>query len=176
MHNRLFWRSAFLVSALAGCSTQDSTTAPAAAALRPSLQSSLASAHATPPFNNEIILRGDGDGFGLVKFRQPKDADRIVYLDTWVRDLAPNTAYLLQRAVDANVNDDCTGTAWLTLGMGLTPQALVTDDRGTAREALFRNLGATPVGTRFDIHFRVINAATSAVVLSSGCYQFVVSQ
>ena len=43
----------------------------------------------TPPFNDEIILRdvtGAG-GFGHVAFRQPKDADRIVYLDTWVRDL-----------------------------------------------------------------------------------------
>jgi hypothetical protein len=174
MHNRLFWRSAFILFAVAGCATQDATTAPSAAARRPSLQSSLSWGPETPPFNNEIVLRGDG--FGLVKFRQPNDADRIVYLDTWVRGLAPNTAYLLQRAVDTNVNDDCTGTAWLTLGKGPTPQALVTDDRGTAREALFRNLGATPLGSKFDIHFRVINAATSAVVLESGCYQFVVSQ
>src|SRR2546428_697540 len=49
----------------------------------------------TPPFNDEIILRdvGDGNGFGHVKFRQPNDGDRIVYLDTWVRDLKPNTTY-----------------------------------------------------------------------------------
>jgi hypothetical protein len=32
------------------------------------------------------------------------------------------------------------------------------------------------VGNEFDIQFRVINAATSAVVLKSDCYQFVVSQ
>src|SRR6266550_6491318 len=54
----------------------------------------------TPPFNDEVILRdatGNG-GFGHVKFRQPNDADRIVNLDTWVRDLAPNAAYRLQRA------------------------------------------------------------------------------
>ena len=42
----------------------------------------------TPHFNLEVVLRGEG--FGLVKFRQPNDADRTVYLDTWVRDLAPN--------------------------------------------------------------------------------------
>ena len=56
----------------------------------------------TPPFNNEIILRdpSGGSAFGHVKFRQPNDADLIVYLDTWVRDLAPNTSYRLQRAVD----------------------------------------------------------------------------
>src|SRR3989449_783467 len=62
----------------------------------------------TPPFNNEIILRdvtGNG-GFGHVKFRQPNDADRIVYLDTWVRDLQPNTGYQLQRATDANVRSE----------------------------------------------------------------------
>jgi len=131
----------------------------------------------TPPFNNEIILRdvtGNG-GFGHVKFRQPNDADRIVYLDTWVRDLQPNTGYQLQRATDANVNDDCTGTNWLTLGMGAVPQSITTDSRGTGQAALFRNLAAFPVGSTFDIHFRVIDAG-GAVVLESSCYQFVVTQ
>src|SRR2546421_6144331 len=114
---------------------------------------------ATPPFNNEIILRdvtGAG-GFGHVKFRQPKDDNLIVYLDTWVRDLAPSASYRLQRAVDTNINDDCTGTAWLTLGQGLTPQAIVTDERGTGRAALSRILSASSLGTEFDIHFRVID-------------------
>jgi len=132
---------------------------------------------ATPPFNNEIILRdatGAG-GFGHVKFRQPKDGDVIVYLDTWVRDLAPNASYRLQRAVDTNVNDDCTGTAWLTLGEGPTPRAIVTDDQGTGRAPLWRTLPASLLGTEFDIHFRVIDA-TGAVVLESACYQYVVSQ
>jgi len=131
----------------------------------------------TPPFNNEIILRdvtGNG-GFGHVTFRQPNDADRIVYLDTWVRDLQPNTGYQLQRATDANVNDDCTGTNWLTLGMGAVPQSITTDSRGTGQAALFRNLAAFAVGSTFDIHFRVIDAG-GAVVLESSCYQFVVTQ
>src|SRR2546422_11497029 len=131
----------------------------------------------TPPFNNEIILRdvtGNG-GFGHVKFRQPNDADRIVYLDTWVRDLQPNTGYQLQRATDANVNDDCTGTNWLTLGMGAVPQSITTDSRGTGQAALFRNLAAFAVGSTFDIHFRWIDAG-GAVVLESSCYQFVVTQ
>lgn len=127
----------------------------------------------TPNFNLEVVLRGDG--FGLVKFRQPNDADKIVYLDTWVHDLAPNTSYLLQRAVDTNVDDDCTSTRWLTLGKGLQPQAITTDASGTGREQLFRNLAAFPVGSRFDIHFRVIDAATGAVVLTSRCYQFTIS-
>ena len=131
---------------------------------------------ATPPFNIEVILRdpSGGNAFGHVKFRQPKDADLIVNLDTWVRDLAPNTSYRLQRAVDANVNDDCTSATWLTLGRGTTPQTIVTDDRGTGRAALWRTLST--VGNEFDIQFRVIDATTSAVVLKSACYQFVVSQ
>jgi len=130
-----------------------------------------------PPFNNEIILRDvtGNRGFGHVKFRQPNDADRIVYLDTWVRDLQPNTGYQLQRATDANVNDDCTGTNWLTLGMGAVPQSITTDSRGTGQAALFRNLAAFAVGSTFDIHFRVIDAG-GAVVLESSCYQFVVTQ
>lgn len=130
----------------------------------------------TPPFNNEIILRDvtGGRGFGHVKFRQPNDDNLTVHLDTWVRDLAPNASYRLQRAVDTNINDDCTSTAWLTLGMGATPQAIVTDDRGTGRAALFRTL-TSPLGAEFDIHFRVIDAA-GAVVLESACYQFVVTQ
>ena len=127
----------------------------------------------TPNFNLEVILRGQG--FGLVKFRQPNDADLIIHLDTWVRDLAPNTSYVLQRAVDTNLDGVCTSTGWLTLGKGTTPQAIVTDERGTGRADLFRNVAAFPVGSRFDIHFRVIEVATAAVVLESECYQFAVS-
>lgn len=166
--------TAFVVCLLAGCAAPDTATAPASPIRRFTLESAQSWGPETPPFNDEIILRGDG--FGLVKFRQPNDGDRIVYLDTWLRGLAPNTAYALQRAVDTNVNDDCTGTAWLTLGKGTTAQSITTDDRGTGREELFRNLGAFPVGARFDIHFRVIDVATSAVVLSSECYQFTVTQ
>ena len=135
---------------------------------------------ATPNFNLQVILRpvegGPDNGFGLVKFRQPKDAVKIVDLDVWVRDLVPNHSYYLQRATDSNVNDDCTGTNWLTLGRGTVPEAIATDATGTGRADLFRNLAAFPLGSRFDIHFRVIDAVTGAVVLESACYQFTVSQ
>lgn len=135
---------------------------------------------ATPNFNLEVILRpvaGATDGgFGLVKFRQPKDADKIVYLDLWVRDLAASHSYYLQRATDSIVNDDCTGMNWMTLGQGLVAQAITTDESGTGRADLFRSLAAFQLGTRFDIHFRVIDAVTSAVVLESACYQYTVSQ
>ena len=135
---------------------------------------------ATPNFNLEVILRpvagGPDNGFGLMKFRQPKDTDKIVYLDVWVRDLAATHSYLLQRATDTNVNDECNGTNWLTLGRGSVAQAITTDERGTGRADLFRSLAAVQLGTQFDIHFRVIDAATSAVVLESACYRFTVSQ
>jgi hypothetical protein len=131
----------------------------------------------TPNFNLEVILRpsGAGSGFGHVKFRQPNDADKIVYLDTWVRDLAPNHSYLLQRAVDTNVDGNCKGSAWLTLGQGMTPRAISTNDRGTGSAPLFRDLAPLPVGAARDIHFRVVDAGTLAPVLESACYQFTVS-
>ena len=128
----------------------------------------------TPNFNLEVVLRGEG--FGHVKFRQPNDEASIINLDVWVRDLAPNTSYLLQRAVDPIIDDDCTSTAWLTLGKGAVPQSITTDENGTGRESLFRDLGAFPPGSEFDIHFRVIEQATSIVVLTSKCYQFTISQ
>ena len=149
-----------------------------AAALVPAAQAGPPWGPETPPFNIEVILRdvGGGPGFGHVKFRQPNDADKIVYLDTWVRDLAPNHGYLLQRAVDTTLDGECTSTAWLTLGKGLAPQTITTDDRGTGRELLFRNLAALATGAQFDIHFRVIDAVTGARVLASECYRFTVSQ
>lgn len=139
---------------------------------RPAL---LAWGPATPNFNLEVVLHPTGSaGFGLVKFRQPKDDVFVVELDTWVRDLAPNSAYRLQRAVDLLVDDDCSSSDWLTLGQGLTPFAIVTDDKGTGRAALWRGVPALP-GTEFDIHFRIIDDATGRVVLESGCYQYIIS-
>jgi hypothetical protein len=131
----------------------------------------------TPNFNLEVILRdiSGGSGFGLVKFRQPNDDQFVVNLDTWVRDLAPNTSYRLQRAVDTTLDRVCTSTAWLTLGKGLTPQAITTDATGSAREDLWRAVPATP-GVTFDIHFQVIEDISGAVVLQSDCYQYTVSQ
>lgn len=175
---------------LAGCAPNDAPTAPAAPARTPSLERAQSRELESPPFNLDIVLRSDGsnagldeigdherkrgDGSGSVKFRQLDDGTRIVHLDTRLRDLAPNTAYALQRAVDTNVNHECTGSAWLTLGKGSTPQTITTDSRGWGREELFRDLSKFPVGATFDIHFRVINTITSAVVLTSECYQFTV--
>ena len=136
--------------------------------------SSPASSAATavqPHFNLEVILRGDG--FGLVNLRQEKDPTQdILYMDVWVRDLLPNTSYDLQRAVDAPRDGVCTGTNWLTMGQGTTPQPILTDGTGTGRAALWRAVPATAVGS--DIHFRVLQTGTSNIPLHSGCYPLLV--
>jgi hypothetical protein len=127
-----------------------------------------------PIFNLEVILRPStaAGGFGHVKFRQANDDATRIDLGVWVRDLTPSTHYLLQRAVDPVVDDNCTSTSWLTLGEGIVPQDIFTDDRGTAKQDLFRVV-ANPVGTAFDIHFRVVTTA-GVPVLTSDCYQYYV--
>ena len=163
-----------LLLASGACSNSPESQLPTPPRVVPATASSgVAWGPETPNFNLEVILRGDG--FGHVKFRQPNDDEKVVYLDTWVRGLAPNRRYLLQRAVDTVIDDDCTSSAWLTLGKGAAPQSIDTDDRGTGTAELFRSLAAVPEGATFDIHFRVIASITSAVVLESGCYQFTVS-
>jgi hypothetical protein len=130
----------------------------------------------TPNFNLEAVLRpaegGPDNGFGLVKFRQPNDANTTIYLDVWVRDLLPNRTYYVQRAVDTTVDDDCTGSNWTMPTLG----TITTDDTGTGRAALVRPLPASFLGREFDIHFRVAETETATSgVLQSGCYQFTVS-
>jgi hypothetical protein len=169
---------------VAGCSQMDQSMSPTAPTSASSVTSSSLGSNGTatvgpqsngaqPPFNLEAILRGDG--FGLVKFRQKKDAtENIIDLDVSVRDLLPDTNYSLQRAVDTTLDGICTGTNWLTLGQGLTPHPIVTDDSGSGRASLWRDLSSLPPGTTFDIHFRVIQEGTTNVPLHSDCYRFVV--
>jgi len=126
-----------------------------------------------PPFNLEAILRGNEEQSGFIKFRQDSGAAKIVTLDTRVRNLEPNHEYLLQRAVDV-FDGICTSTTWLTLGKGLTPQSILTNDEGNGREILWRNVSAIPSGTKFDIHFRLVDAAGMTLVLNSDCYAYMV--
>lgn len=153
--------------------------ATSAAAASASAQASVgASWGPEPPRRNlQAVLRptaiGPDQGFGLIKFRQPKDDDTIIYLDVWVRDLLPNRTYYVQRAVDTTVDDDCTGSNWTMPTLG----TITTDDGGTGRAALSRPLPVSLLGMEFDIHFRVAETETAtAGVLESACYQYTVSQ
>lgn len=150
--------------------------AAAVAALTLLLVPALAGADVKRPTPNFVaFLREPGggplDGFGLLVFRQPADADVIAFLDVYVARLARNHDYFLQRAVDPLVDGNCTGTNWLTLGHGPVPAAVTTDGKGTGRAFLWRELSGV-LGQELDIHFRLIDAHTSGVVLESGCKQF----
>jgi hypothetical protein len=135
-----------------------------------------------PPYYNldATLLPATGkeaigkNGAGLIKFRQDPDTARIITLDTWLFHLQPNHSYLLQRAVDPIANGSCSSTVWLTLGKGLVPQSIVTDDKGNGHEELFRNITAIARGTQFWIHFQILDEATLMPVLTSDCYQYTV--
>ncbi|MEO6219502.1 MAG: hypothetical protein ABIO81_03675 [Ginsengibacter sp.] len=125
-------------------------------------------------YNLEVNLKGEGNRSGHIHFRQDRDAAKIITLDIKVHHLKPNHEYLLQRAVDTNLDGNCTSTSWLTLGHGLLAQAIVTNDKGNGTEVLWRDVSMVASGSNFDIHFRVIDATTNAVVLTSDCYQYTV--
>jgi len=128
-------------------------------------------------YNFDATLFGGGEKgvfkSGLIKFRQNADTARIVDLDTYVINLEPNHSYLLQRAVNPIADTTgCSSTAWLTLGLGLQPQAIHTNSAGEAHIELWRDLTAVARGTSFHIHFQVVDSATLTPVLASDCHDF----
>src|SRR5437870_3212580 len=84
--SRLILTSAVAL-ALGACSDPQRSPTELAATGGPAFDATQPWGPETPNFNLEVVLRGDG--FGLGKFRQPNDADKIVYLDTWVADPLP---------------------------------------------------------------------------------------
>ena len=127
-------------------------------------------------YNLEVVLQGDGNQSGHIHFRQDRDAAKIITLTTKLHNLLPNHEYQLQRAVDPiNVVDgNCSSSNWLTLGLGLTPQSILTDDKGDGEQELWRDVTAVASGATFDIHFQIIDASSKSVVLTSNCYQYTV--
>jgi hypothetical protein len=134
------------------------------------------------PYNLDVKLYSSetvkfdskSSGFGFIKFRQDPNVPLTITLDTWVFNLAPDHDYLLQRAVNPITDNDCTSTAWLTLGKGLVSQPIHTDDFGNGMENLFRNVPASSEGTTYRIHFQIIDAVSLATVLTSDCDQYTV--
>lgn len=173
MRKQLFYGVLFLLPVCLNfsCQKENIQKQEEAIAVTPSQQNQRS---AQSSYNLEVVLRGDGNQSGHIHFRQDKDAAKIITLDIKVHHLEPNHNYLLQRAVDTNLDGNCTGTAWLTLGKGLQPQSILTDEKGNGSEELWRNVTMIPSGTTFDIHFRVIDAVTMEVVLTSDCYQYTV--
>lgn len=131
---------------------------------------------AADSYNFDVDLFGENERKGSIRFRQDADAPKIITLYTKIQNLLPNHAYLLQRAVDMiNVVDgNCTSTTWLTLGLGLSAQSIMTDNEGNGHELLWRDVSSIPSGSSFDIHFQVIDAVSHEVVLTSSCYQYTV--
>lgn len=126
------------------------------------------------PYNLDITLKGTGNVKGTIMFRQDPDTAKIITLDTKIEQLQPNHEYLLQRAVDTQIDGICTGTVWLTLGKGLATRSIFTNPYGKGSEELWRDISAIPSGSVFDIHFQVVDAANMAAVLKSDCYQYTV--
>jgi len=126
------------------------------------------------PFNLDIDLVGAENSDGTIKFRQDPDPEKIITLDVKIHHLQANHEYQLQRAVDQTIDGNCTGTAWLTLGLGLTPQSIFTNGGGNGKQELWRDVSVAPTGAVFDIHFRIIDAIDGSIVMTSGCYQYTV--
>jgi len=137
---------------------------------------SAAAAIGESSYNLEVVLQGDGNQSGHIHFRQDRDDAKIITLFTKLHNLLPDHEYQLQRAVDPiNVVDgNCSSSNWLTLGLGLTPKSILTDDKGNGELELWRNVSAVASGAMFDIHFQVIDATSKSVVLTSNCYQYTV--
>ncbi len=128
-------------------------------------------------FNLNVVFHGDAKSpksSGYMEFRQDPDTARVIDLNTWVHNLEPNHSYLLQRAVDPITNPDCASTAWLTLGLGLTPQDILTNSKGDGHADLWRNISSVARGTQFHIHFQIVDAVTLATVLTSDCFDYTV--
>ena len=123
---------------------------PSVTASREADDESEAEGDQNPHYNLNVPLQAKGRASGFLRFRQPNDGVKIVYLNVAVRNLAPNAHYRLQRAIDTDLNHVCTGTNWLTLGKGSTPADIVTDEKGRGQAMLFRDLTAIATGTTFD--------------------------
>jgi hypothetical protein len=112
-----------------------------------------------------------GTGWGRVQFRQPDDGVARIFYIVWVRDLTPNTSYLLQEASGPTV---CTGGAseWATIGSNGKRQDILTDPRGSAHLPLSRTAPRSLVGTQLGARLRIVENASGAVVLESDCFLF----
>ena len=127
-----------------------------------------------PPYDLNVTLRGtsipsEGDEapVGHLKFRRDSNPE-IIDLDVKLHNMLPNHEYIFQRAVDPIyvIDGNCSSTIWLSL------QSIFTDNEGNAKVEFWRDLSAIPTGSKFDVHYQVIDAATNITILGSDCFQY----
>lgn len=165
---------AIFACSIIACQKENQADRMRAEAVSPGIQGTAANAESN--FNLEIVLHGAGNQVGHLRFRQERDAAKVIDLGVNVYNLKPDAEYLLQRAVDPinMVDGNCSSNSWLTLGYGLAAGSIHTNEKGDGEADLWRDVTAIPSGSVFDIHFRVIDAVTLEVVLTSDCYQYTV--
>lgn len=121
-----------------------------------------------------------GSGTGAVNVTPTAEDQGTFHVqgEVHIRDAAPNTTYLVQRAPDLNVADpSCTGP-WITFPI---PNAgplvtLTTSPEGTGAAHFELGVGGRfTSGTPFNVRFRVIdNVLSPTSVLMSDCVTVVV--
>ncbi len=161
-----------LAAALGGCSKADVSTQPPANE-ETALSISDRNPPSTPPYDINVLLFATNRVEGLILFRQPDDGATTIFLETYLGRLKPNHDYYLERAAQT-LGLGCVDGGWLRLGLGTVVTPIHTNYRGFGAATLYRTLPATLIGVSFDIHFRVLDAETGAVVLESKCKQYTV--
>jgi hypothetical protein len=177
-HMRITFLPAVFVSALviAACSPDSPlpTTLPTTASARPAFDVAPMSTHGI----ELVAVLGTGSGAVNVTPTAEDQGTFHVQGEVHIRDAAPNTTYLVQRAPDLNVADpSCTGP-WISFPI---PNAgpivtLTTSPAGSGAAHFELGVGgAFTSGTPFNVRFRVIdNILNPTSVLMSDCVTVVV--
>jgi len=173
-------RISFLPAALLGalivaaCSSDSPPTVPGAGPAR-------ATFDVAPTKTHDIALTAVmGTGSGAVNVTPTAEDQGTFHVqgEVHIRDAAPNTTYLVQRAPDLNVADpSCTGP-WISFPMpNPGPVVTLTTSPAGAGAAHFELGvgGKFTSGTPFNVRFRVIDdPAKPTSVLMSDCITVVV--
>ena len=166
---------AVLVSALliAACSPDSPTTVPTVGLLRPTFDMG-------PTTHGIELVAVLGTGSGAVNVTPTAEDQGTFHVqgEVHIRDAAPNTTYLVQRAPDLNVTDpSCTGP-WISFPIpNAGPLVTLTTSPAGAGAAHFELGvgGAFTSGRPFNVRFRVIdNLMNPTSVLMSDCVTVVV--
>jgi hypothetical protein len=173
---RITFLPAALVSALliGACSADSPATLPTAASAR-------ATFDVVPPTTHDIQLAAVlGTGSGAVNVTPTAEDQGTFHVqgEVHIRDAAPNTTYLVQRAPDLNVIDpSCTGP-WISFPIPNAGPLVTLTTSPTGAGAAHFEIGVGgkfTSGTPFNVRFRVIDDPVNPTsVLMSDCVTVVV--